>query len=79
MALKHRTPPALNEHRYLNQFVPDTHSYLLYFFALVVPLFWVCCAQYLVLAQVAQLATITCATNFVLPASGTTSDNHLCH
>ena len=59
--------------------VPDTHSYLLDFFALVVPLFWACCAQYLVLAQVAQLATTTCATNFVLPASGTTSDNHLCH
>ena len=45
--------------------VPDTHSYLLAFFAIVVPLFWTCCAQYLVLVQVAQLATTTCATNFV--------------
>ena len=44
-----------------NSFVPDTHSYLLAFFALVVPLFWTCCAQYLVLAQVAQLATTTYA------------------
>ena len=35
------------------------------------PLFWACCAQYLVVAQVAQLATTTCATNFVLPVSGT--------
>ena len=37
----------------------------------LVPLFWACCAQYLVVAQVAQLATTTCATNFVLPVSGT--------
>ena len=35
------------------------------------PLFWACCAQYLVLAQVAQLATTTCVINFILPASGT--------
>ena len=34
--------------------------------ALVVPLCWACCAQYLVLAQVAQLATTTCATYFIL-------------
>ena len=54
--------------------VPDTHSYLLDFFALVMPLFWACCALYSLLAQVAQLATTTCTTNFVLPASGTTSD-----
>ena len=42
--------------------VLDTHSYFLDFFALVVPLFWACCALYLVLAQVAQLATTTYAT-----------------
>ena len=29
------------------------------------------CAQYLVLEQVAQLAKTTCATNLVLPVSGT--------
>ena len=42
--------------------VLDTHSYLLDFFALVVPLFWACWSQYLVLAKVAQLATTTYAT-----------------
>ena len=40
----------------------DTHSYLFDFFALVVPLFWACWSQYLVLAKVAQLATTTYAT-----------------
>ena len=32
-------------------------------------LFWACCTQYLVVPQVAQLATTTCAINSVLPVS----------
>ena len=55
--------------------VPDTHSYLLDFFALVVPLFWACCAQYLVSIAVAQYifsaSCANCVTNWQNENSGT--------